>query len=123
MMIERYSKGKNAAMDAAFGDARKFGKLRLGGEHLFFRKGLFWQSLPCAEIVRAYRRVEQVKSSTSCCENDFDIHRLILEMQDGTSHTLLIGDGLFRHEPEQLMDALKAAWSAIDFTVPRAGKR
>lgn len=119
MNLTRYRKGADAAQDAAFAAAQKYGHICVGGEWIFCRKGLFWYALPASAVVRAYRRVEQVQSHTGCCENDFDIHRLVLQLNDGTQQTLLIGDGLFRHEPEQLIDAMQALWPAMAIGLPQ----
>lgn len=121
-MMERYRKGQNAAMDAAYTAGKQYGKVRVGGEWLFFRKGLFQYVLNAAEIVRAFRREEQVQSHTSCCESDFNIHRLILEMRSGEKQTITIGDGLFRHEPEHLLENMQILWPEIIIGVPQQQK-
>lgn len=109
-MSERmdYKKGQDPAADSDFDAAAPFGKVRVGTVNLYCKGILRWSYLPMEEVVRIYRRMEEVRGKTGCCSNDFSIHTLIVVTKDGTKHEMKIGDGLYRHEPERLMDELKA---------------
>lgn len=109
----RYKKNGSAALDAAFASAEPFGRIRLAPEAVFYRRGFGWHYVPLTDVVRAYRRVQQVEASTACCTNDFSIHHLILLTAGGERHELLIGEALYRHEPERLLEALSAQHPSI----------
>ena len=107
-MAQIYRRNTDPTADADFAAARVFGKVRLGTESLFWRRGLRAYRLPLKEIRRAWRRVEEVRAKTGCCSNDFSAHFLMLRLADGTEEKIKIGEALYRHEPEALMEQLKA---------------
>lgn len=83
-----------------------YGKLIPGDTHLFYRRGMALYAVPYSAIQRWWRRVEEVASRVGCCSNDFSIHKLGLQLKDGSELMLKIGEGLYRQEPERLMEAL-----------------
>lgn len=118
----RYRKHENEAMDRAFDGGVQYSHIRLGGHWLFCRKGFAWHVIDAERIVRAWRRVEEVTSRVACCSNDFSIHRLIVTGEDGAPQSLLIGEGLYRHEPELLLEDLHARWPHIAIGKPDGSK-
>lgn len=110
-----YKKGVYPWLDEEFAAAQPFGKLRLGKNGIFSRRGLRWSYIPVSLIARAYRRIEEVNGKTGCCSNDFSIHKLMLVKTDGELLPLLIGDSLYRHEPEKLMEAMQSQWPALAY--------
>lgn len=101
-----YQKSANPALDAEFQTAPRFGKVKVGPTHIFWKKLLQWEALDRSEVERFYRRVEEVVGQTGCCSNDFSIHKLMASLKTGETLEILIGDSLYRHEPERLMEAL-----------------
>lgn len=122
-MQERYKKKISAELDREFQEARQLGLVKVGSVNLFWRNKLRWFYLPAAEITQAYRRIEQVESHTSCCETDFSIHRLILMLKDGTELVVFIGESMYRHEPEMLMDEIRKNHPHIEIAAPHVRKK
>lgn len=108
-----YQKGASPTLDAAFSRSQPFGKLRVSDSTLFWKQLLRWHALPVSDLQRVYRRVEEVHGTTGCCSNDFSIHRLVVVRKNGEELPLLIGDSLYRHEPERLMEFIRQHWSGV----------
>ena len=72
-----------AALRAEYAQARQIGKLRLGGERLYFRSGLRVYAVPYADIRRYFRRVMRVPAKLCCGHGDFEIEHLVLCGEDG----------------------------------------
>ncbi|MCQ2442767.1 MAG: hypothetical protein MJ077_06575 [Oscillospiraceae bacterium] len=108
-----YQKGICADLDKEWKQSQPFGHIRVGTEHLFWKRHFRWYGVSSEAITRAYRRVEEVNGKTGCCSNDFSIHHLILCLRDGQCLELLIGDSLYRHEPEHLIEAMKKNWPQL----------
>ena len=119
-MMQQYKKGADAATDAAFVSGVPYGKIKVADELLFARKGIGWRTIRRADIERVYRRVQEVRGRTCCCTNDFSIHHLIVLLRDGGREELLIGEGLYRHEPERLLEDMQGRWSEIAYGKPAA---
>lgn len=115
MSEKRYQKGRSQELDAELAAAQSFGKIKVGQTVLFWRKTLRWFYIPAAELERVYRRVEEVRGKTGCCSNDFSIHRLMLVTKSGEEISVLIGDSLYRHEPERLMELMQSRWDTISY--------
>lgn len=102
-----YRKGENQALDAAFRSAEQYGSVRIGRDFLFCRKIVKWDYIDLERIDRAWRRIEEVRAKTGCCSNDFSRHFLKLLTNSGEEITLKIGEALYRHEPEMLIEAIQ----------------
>lgn len=102
-----YKKGADAALDRDFQGAAPFGKVKVGDENLYWKIVLRWYYMPMKGIARAYRRLEEVKGRTGCCSNDFSIHKLMLVDEADGLKEVKIGESLYRHEPEALLEELK----------------
>ena len=122
-MMHKYKKGADAAMDAAFASGAPYGKIKVADELLFARKGICWRAIRRADIAQAYRRVQEVRGRTCCCTNDFSIHHLIVLLQDGSKEELLIGEGLYRHEPERLLEEMQRRWPEVAYGLPVAEQK
>lgn len=103
-----YQKQINTALDNEFQQAAKYGKVKLGNDSIFWKKGLKWYVVPLDDVERAYRRVEEVNAKMCCGRADFDIQKLVLLLKDGAQLELLIGDAMPK-EAERLFERLKAA--------------
>lgn len=114
-MLSTYQKGHSARLDEEFEQSRPFGRIRVGNDHLFWKKTFRWNLLPLSDVLRAYRRIEEVRGKTGCCSNDFSIHKLILLLTNGERLELLIGDSLYRHEPERLIEEMQRQWPQIAY--------
>ncbi|MDO4475282.1 MAG: hypothetical protein Q4B59_00665 [Lachnospiraceae bacterium] len=101
-----YKKKTSPDMDREFEAAAVFGKVKIGTEHFFWRKNLRWYYVPAERVTQVYRQIQQVTSHTSCCETDFSIHRLILLSKEGEELSVLVGDSMYRHEPERMMEEI-----------------
>jgi len=115
MTLNLYKKGTVSAMDSDFESAAPFGKIKAGKDYIFCRGFIHWTYISFAELSRIYRRVEEVKGKTGCCSNDFSVHSLVCVTKNGESAELKIGEGLYRHEPERLMEYIKEIHPEIEF--------
>ena len=115
MEIKEYKKNTDAALDADFEAAAPFGKVKVGQHALYWKAVLRWRYARFAEIRRIYRRVEEVRGKTGCCSNDFSVHKLVLTDRDGNKQEVLIGESLYRHEPERLMEYLAEKHPEISY--------
>ena len=111
--MEIYKKNLDAALDAEYRASEPFGSIRLGDRHIFCRKVLKTQLVDISTVTRAYRRIEEAKGRTGCCSNDFSSHFLMLETASGETLKLKIGEALYRHEPEALMERFKTLYPSI----------
>jgi len=117
-MLTRYIKDKDTLLDADFAAAEPFGNIKLGREAVFCRRLLRWSYVPISGIKRAWRRMEEAKGRTGCCSNDFSSHFLMLETADGEVVKLKIGEEMYRHEPEALMERIAAMHPGIPVGKP-----
>ena len=101
-----YSKGENPALDADFGAARAYGKVKPGQQHIFWKSGLRWYAVPVAEIQRIFRRLEPVIRKLCCGGKSYFIERLVMVLQNGEELVVHIGDDIPK-EAEALLVALK----------------
>jgi len=111
-MLTRYIKATDALLDADFAAAEPFGNIKLGREAVFCRRLLRWSYVPVSSIKRVWRRIEEAKGRTGCCSNDFSSHFLMFETEDGVEK-LKIGEEMYRHEPEALMERIAAMHPGI----------
>ncbi len=114
-----YTRNEDAALDAQFQNAARYGKVKLGTGVIFWKKGLRWYALPLAQVRRVYRQVEHVYGKMCCGGASFDIQRLILELHDGTSLTLVIGDNeigdQMKRDAEALFQSLKDTHPELEY--------
>lgn len=103
----KYKKGTDIIADRDFKETGAYGKVKAGNEFLFWKEILNWNYVPFNEIERVYRRVEDVSSRTGCCSNDFSVHTLVMVKKDGSIIEAKIGEGLYRHEPEKLIEEIR----------------
>lgn len=77
--------GKNAAEIAAeYKEAKKFGKVRVGKEHVFF-SGLFTTEYAEADDIKwIYKRQEDSQTSVCCGQATFETYFLMAQLADGT---------------------------------------
>ena len=73
---------ETARLQEEYGQAREIGKLRLGGERLYFRAGLKTYYIPYGDIRRYFRRVMQVPAKLCCGRGDFEIENLVICGED-----------------------------------------
>ncbi|MDO5344562.1 MAG: hypothetical protein Q4E91_02325 [Lachnospiraceae bacterium] len=113
-----FRRGQNAGMDQEFGQGAPYGKVKIGQEHIFWKKGLRWYQVEVSRIRRAYRRVEAVDTKMCCGNANFDIQKLILVLDDDTRLELLIGDGMPR-EGEALYQEMKNRYPQLQYGKPQ----
>ena len=97
---------RNDPRRSEYSTGERISGITIGSEHIFWRKGLHLYALPLNTIVRFWRRLEEVSSKTGCCSNDFSVHTLVVLDRGGEVHEMKIGEGLYRHEPERLLERL-----------------
>lgn len=102
----RYRKNQNEQTDREFEQAGCYGKVRLGEQQIFWKRGFVWYKAQLDDVVRAYRRVEEADARMCCGSMNFDIQKLMLVRKDGTILELLIGDGTDR-DAKALFEELK----------------
>lgn len=95
-----YKSGLKEAVDCDFKEAVAYVRVKLGGKHIFWKKGLKWNVISIDEVERAYRRVEEVKTKVCCGPANFDIQKLILVLKNGENIEIRIGDGTKREAEE-----------------------
>lgn len=113
-MVMTYKKGADAAMDRDHADGVWFGNIRVGREFIFVKQFLRTMCVRADEVARAWRRVEQVEARTGCCSNDFSQHYLVMVLKDGSEVKWKIGEALYRHEPEALMEEIVKRWNWVE---------
>ena len=111
--MEIYRKNINTALDVEYKEAEPFGNIKLGKTHIFCKKLIKTMYVDIASVTRAYRRIEEAKGRTGCCSNDFSIHFLMLETGNGETLKLKIGEALYRHEPEALMEKFRTLYPSV----------
>ena len=79
------TEGKNAAEIAAeYKEAKKFGKVRVGKEHVFF-SGLFTTEYAEADDIKwIYKRQEDSQTSVCCGQATFETYFLMAQLADDT---------------------------------------
>lgn len=109
-----YTKGANAAADQDFELDTSYGRVKLGNQFIFWKKGLRWYGVEVKNIERAYRRVEEVSTKICCGPANFDIQKLRLVLKDGEELELLVGEGNIR-EAEALYRELQEKHPQIQY--------
>lgn len=102
----QYHRGEDSDIDLEWKEAPFYGKVKLGQQHIFWKKGFHWFVAELAAVQRAYRRVEEVNSKMCCGNVNFDIQKLVLLLREDVCLEILIGDGIPK-EAEALYKKLK----------------
>ncbi|MCI5649441.1 MAG: hypothetical protein ACI4EG_06335 [Fusicatenibacter sp.] len=119
MPIATYNHSLSEELNREFSGAPLYGKVKMGNCHLFWKKAFSWKYISYEEIRRIYRRVEAVDTKMCCGNVNFDIQKLVLELNSGEETEVLIGEGT-PSEAEQLYADLQAAKGGISFGLPSA---
>lgn len=114
MEVFRYKKKEDERIDREFENASRYGKVALGKDLVFWKKGLRWMYADMNKIERAFRRIEAVDTKMCCGHVNFDIQKLVLIPRDGGELELLIGEGIPR-EAEALYEELRGQGRDILF--------
>ncbi|MBR3949262.1 MAG: hypothetical protein IKJ84_01175 [Oscillospiraceae bacterium] len=109
-----YSKGNDLRADGDHAQAKEFGKVKVGRNHLFWRNGLRRYAIGLDSVQRIYRRVEPVFGKLCCGGNSFIIEWLVLVLHSGEELVLHIGDDAVK-QAEALMVFLKDAHPNIQY--------
>ena len=109
-----YKSNLSPSVTHDFENADQYGKVKLGTDYLFWKKSFSWQYVPITDIKRVYRRVEAVDTKVCCCNVNFDIQKLIVELKDETVCELLIGEGI-ASEAEALFSSFKKQRPELSF--------
>lgn len=113
-----YSRGGDAAADQDFARGAAYGKVKLGREYIFWKRGLRWYGVKLSQVERVYRRVEAVDTKMCCGNVNFDIQKLVLQTDDGEALELLVGEGTLR-EAESLYRDLQTAYPELQYGKPQ----
>ena len=117
-MEHLYRANQSGELDQDYQAAKPFAKMRVGEKNLYWKKLVRWYYMPFEEIRQVYWRIEEVTSYTSCCQTDFSIHKLGIIRQDDAELIVQIGQELYRHEPEKLLEALREMHPEIRIAKP-----
>lgn len=74
------------------------------GDKLRYKKWMQWKELPYAEIVQAYRQIEEAKGKICCGTAFFEIHRVIFVTESGEKIPVEVPD---RETGISILDQLK----------------
>ena len=111
-----YTVGQNDALDNSFETAETYGKIKLGREELFFKGMLRWYVIPFSRVLRIYRRQDHVYGKLCAGGQDYDVHLLMLVLDDGSPLELHIGnDRPMLLKAEQLYAAIQAAQPQLQY--------
>lgn len=112
-----YKKNQIPALDEEFSLAASYGKVKLGKNYIFWKKGLRWHYLELQNVQRAFRRIEAVNAGLCCGKASFDIQKLVLILRNSTELDLVIGDAMPR-EAEKLYAQMQKQQQRILFGKP-----
>lgn len=88
-----YTRSVDDELDQEFRQGIAKGKVKLGENTIFWKKGLRWYVVKIDQVERVYRRVEEVKSKLCCGSANFDIQKLMLQLKDSEELAVLISEG------------------------------
>ena len=89
-----YKKGEDSLLDQEFEQASKYGKVKIGNQAVFWKKGLGWNGVLLSDVKRAFRRIQAVDTKMCCGNVNFDTQKLVLILKDNTELELVLGDGM-----------------------------
>lgn len=111
-----YQAGQNAALDDSFAQAAEYGKVKLGRGELFFKGTLRWYVIPFNRVLRIYRQQDHVYGKLCAGGQDYDVHLLMLVLDDGSPLQLHIGDDkAMMLKAHQLYEAIQAAQPQLQY--------
>lgn len=82
----------DSALAAEYRSGKKLDVLRLGENHLFFRKKLSVYYLAYEELDRFFRRVLMVPMRVSCCKSEMPVEHIVLCADGKELAVLLLAD-------------------------------
>ena len=109
-----YRKKEDAHADQEFAQASQYGKVKIGKDLIFWKKGLKWNVTDLDGVTRAFRRIEAVDAKMCCGNVNFDVQKLVLVRKDGEELELLIGEGTVR-EADALYQRLQESRPEITY--------
>lgn len=112
-----YRRGEDGNVDREFKMASGYGKVKLGQEYIFWKKGFTWSMLELSSIKRIYRKIEGVDTKMCCGNVNFDIQKLVFLLRDGNGFEVLIGEGMLK-EADALYRKLKDEHPEIQYGKP-----
>ncbi len=103
--------GNTAEIAAEYKEAKKFGKVRVGKDHVFFR-GLFTTEYAAADDIKwIYKRQEDSQTSVCCGQATFETYFLMTQLADGTVKKHRVEKA---EELKDAMDAIAALNDSVD---------
>ena len=113
----RYSAGADAALDTEYSEASRYGDIKLGTGHLFWKPMFRWHVIALSQVQRIFRRIQDVQGRLCCGGRTFRMEKLVLILPDGSELELYVGDDAGK-EAAALMEALQAAHPEILYGKP-----
>ena len=111
-----YHAGQDVALDDSFAQAETYGKVKLGRNELFFKGTLRWYVVPFDRVLRIFRQQDHVYGKLCAGGQDYDVHLLMLVLDDGSPLQLHIGnDRPMLLKAEQLYAAIQAAQPQLQY--------
>ena len=109
-----YIRQENTSLDTDFSSSTPYGKVRLGKNTIFWKKGFKWYQVELNQVQRIYRRVEHVYGKLCGGGDTYDIERLMLILKNGENVELVIGDRMTK-EAVALMEHLQVSHPEIQY--------
>lgn len=109
-----YTKGTDQNLDHEYSSASKFGKVRLGTDHIFWRANLKQYVISLTEVRLIHRRINSFIGRLCAGGHQLDVEYLVLILHDGTELVLHIGDDV-KKKAEALLAALQEAHPEIQY--------
>lgn len=109
-----YTREPNTPKEQELKNASVYGKVRIGTNYIFWKKGFKWYSVELNKIQRIYRRVEHVYGKLCGGGDNYDIERLMLILKDGEQVEPVIGDRMEK-EAIALMEYLQTTHPEIQY--------
>ena len=101
-----YKKGEDLQLDHDFEQASQYGRIKIGRQAIFWRRGLGWNCVMLTDVKRAFRRIHAVDTKMCCGNVNFDTQKLVLILKEGKELELVLGDGMPK-EAELMYGKLK----------------
>ena len=109
-----YIRQETPSLDTDFSSAVSYGKVKLGKNTIFWKKGFKWYHVELNQVQRIYRRVEHVYGKLCGGGDTYDIERLMLILKNGENVELVIGDRMAK-DAIALMEHLKTSNPEIQY--------
>ena len=72
------TEGDRTELEAEYRTGKSCGVIRLGEQHLFFKKLLSVYYIPYGDITRYFRRVEAVPAKIGCCSGEMQVENVVI---------------------------------------------